>query len=282
MKKLIGYMGLIIFIIAGLGLGSVFYAFKIEPYRLTVKEYDLGKTSDSKAQLKIVQFSDVHIKSDFTYQNLDKIVDKINQQQADVVVFTGDLYDNYAQYNDDGQIINSLQRIQANYAKIAIWGNHDYGGGGVRNYQSVIEESDFTLLRNESTSITTKENKELLFTGVDDSLFSQAAIDENVMATAASYKVLLTHEPDIMKDFPNQTYDLTLSGHSHGGQINIPFLPMINKEAVSKTVLSEEYSGGMYDLVQGNKLYVSSGIGTTHISARLGVTPEIAVFNINL
>ena len=81
-------------------IGScVFYAFKIEPYRIASNQLYLNeKTSDF---IKVVQFSDTHIKADFNYKNLDKVVNYINKQNPDVVVFTGDLYDNYAKYHDD-------------------------------------------------------------------------------------------------------------------------------------------------------------------------------------
>ena len=107
-------------------IGScVFYAFKIEPYRIASNQLYLNeKTSDF---IKVVQFSDTHIKADFNYKNLDKVVNYINKQNPDVVVFTGDLYDNYAKYHDDEHIIKELQKINATYDKIAIWGNRDCG-----------------------------------------------------------------------------------------------------------------------------------------------------------
>lgn len=73
-----------------------------------------------------------------------------------------------------------------------------------------------------------------------------------------------------------------LSGHSHGGQVNIPFIPAINQKAVSSTFLAANYAGGMYKLNSKTKMYVNTGIGTTHISARFGVVPEISVFHIYL
>lgn len=93
-------------------IGScVFYAFKIEPYRIASNQLYLNeKTSDF---IKVVQFSDTHIKADFNYKNLDKVVNYINKQNPDVVVFTGDLYDNYAKYHDDEHIIKELQKINA-------------------------------------------------------------------------------------------------------------------------------------------------------------------------
>ena len=100
----------------------------------------------------------------------------------------------------------------------------------------------------------------------------------------SDYDILLTHEPDIVEDYSDYGYDIALSGHSHGGQINIPFLPQINKRALSVTSLAADYNGGLYNLRsdENSKLYVSTGIGTTHIPARFGVVPEVAVFHVYL
>lgn len=99
---------------------------------------------------------------------------------------------------------------------------------------------------------------------------------------AADFKILLTHEPDSVLTFPDSGHPLILSGHSHGGQVRIPFLPFINERAVAATSLSSKYSGGMYRVGEEGKqkLYVNTGLGTTHISARFGVVPEITVFEI--
>ncbi len=112
--KMIFISILIILISAG---GCIYYAFRIEPYRLEVKEYHLTEQKEDSEVIKIVQFSDVHIKEDYTFENLDKVVKCINEQNPDVVVFTGDLYDNYAKYSDDANIIAELQKIEAKYEK---------------------------------------------------------------------------------------------------------------------------------------------------------------------
>ena len=108
MIKIIKYIFKITILLCLIIGGCLFYAFQIEPYRLTINEFEINQTSSN--QLKIVQFSDTHIKEDFTYQNLDNIVNHINQQDPDIVIFTGDLYDNYAKYNDNINIINQLQK----------------------------------------------------------------------------------------------------------------------------------------------------------------------------
>lgn len=270
-----------ILIIAG---SCMLYAFKIEPYRLKVNEYYLTEKKENTMPIKIVQFSDMHIKEDFTYENLKKAVSLINKQNPDIVVFTGDLYDNYARYNDDGNIIAQLQKIEAKYDKIAVWGNRDYGGGAVRQYENIMEQAGFTLLKNGNWYVTADNGKKILFTGLDDSLLGNANMPDSTKIYESDYDILLSHEPDTVDDFLDYGYDLTLSGHSHGGQVNVPFLPFINKKAVSATSLAVKYGGGMYPLDSGSnkKIYVNTGIGTTHISARFGVVPEISVFYIYL
>lgn len=263
-----------------MAVSCIFYAFKIEPYRIISKHlYINEETSDF---IKIVQFSDTHIKEDFTYKNLDKVVNYINKQKPDVVVFTGDLYDNYAQYHDDENIIKELQKISATYDKIAVWGNRDYGGGAVRQYENIMEQSGFTVLKNGNWYVSTDSAKQILFTGLDDSILGNVYMPDSTKIYNSDYNILITHEPDTVDSFQQYPYDLVLSGHSHGGQVNIPFIPAINQKATSATSLAVNYVGGMYRLNSKTKMYVNTGIGTTHISVRFGVTPEISVFHIYL
>lgn len=270
---------LILFLTAA---GFIFYAFKIEPFRITVNEYTLNEEKEGMSEIKMVQISDLHIKEDFTYENLGRVINKINGQNPDIVLFTGDLYDNYAKYHDDENIISELRSIEARYEKIAVWGNRDCGGGASRNYREIMESAGFKLLKNENLYVELENGRRILFTGLDDSLLGNPTMPESTKLYQSDYEVLLMHEPDTVKDFVNYDYDIVLSGHSHGGQVNIPFLPGLNKKLVASTLLSTEYSGGMYQVNEntGGKLYVSTGIGTTHISARFGVVPEVAVFYI--
>ncbi|MGR5618939.1 metallophosphoesterase [Mediterraneibacter gnavus] len=230
----------------------------------------------------VYQFSDTHIKADFNYKNLDKVVNYINKQNPDVVVFTGDLYDNYAKYHDDEHIIKELQKINATYDKIAIWGNRDCGGGAARQYENIMQQSGFTVLKNENWYVTTDSDKKILFTGLDDSMLGNVYMPDSTKIYDSNYNILLIHEPDTADSFQEYPYDLVLSGHSHGGQVNIPFIPAINQKAISSTNLAKNYVSGMYELNSKTKIYVNTGIGTTHVSGRLGVVPEISIFHIYL
>ena len=278
LKRILIVFTLLILVIGG----CIYYAFKIEPYRVTLNEFALNEAKPDREHLKIVQISDLHIKADFTYKNLDKVIKKVNEQNPDIVIFTGDLYDNYAIYRDDENIVTALQKIEASYGKIAIWGNRDYGGGAERTYAAVMEDAGFTLLKNENWYITLNNGKRVLFTGLDDALLGHPVMPDGTKIYDSDYELLLSHEPDNVEPYMNYDYDIALSGHSHGGQINIPFLPFVNEMALTVTALSSKYSGGMYTFDDNaiKQLYVNTGIGTTHISARFGVVPEVTLFHI--
>lgn len=273
---------IILLILIVIAIGMAVYAFKVEPFKLEVDKHTLGDKSPNADHIKIVQISDIHIKQDFTHKNFATIVDRINAQNPDIVIFTGDLYDKYFKYNDDENIISELNRIKASLAKIAVWGNHDYGGGGVREYQNIIESGGFTLLKNENSYITLPNGKHMLFTGLDDSSLGSPNMPELDSSIEPSYKVLLIHNAQSALNYQDSDYDIAIGGHSHGGQIDVPLLPFLNSAALKFTSLSPEYGGGMFNLNSGNikRLYVNTGIGTTKISARFFVPPTISVFNI--
>jgi hypothetical protein len=275
-------MLIVIFLILVVTAGLIFYAFKIEPYEITLKTVALNDENEQAQVVKLVQLTDIHIKADFSADNLTKIIALANAQTPDIVLFTGDLYDNYSKYNEDEALIQQLSMLNANVAKIAVWGNRDYGGGAREHYENLMRAVGFTVLTN-AHDIVTVGAKKLLFTGLDDSMLGTPDVPPRTGAFAqADYKILLTHEPDTIENYRMLDYDIALAGHSHGGQINIPFLPFVNDAARKTTDLASIYAAGMYDLGEDGikKLYVNTGIGTTHLSVRFGVVPEVTLFNI--
>ncbi|KZK39010.1 putative phosphohydrolase [Lactococcus cremoris] len=272
---------LTLFLIALLAsVGCLYYAFKVEPYRLTLNEHQVQSVA-SEEKLKLVQISDLHIKKDYTAKHLEKVVQKVNEQSPDFIVFTGDLYDNYSNYQDNEQVASKLAHLRARYGKIAIWGNRDYGGGASRIYENMMQQAGFSLLRNENLVVGTSQGRSILFTGLDDALLGNPVLPPTVEEmNGTAYDILLTHEPDEVIQYQGKGYELILSGHSHGGQVNIPFFPQVQKKAAAVMGHANRYTGGLYTLDTGEKLYVNTGIGTTHLSARFGILPEIAVFYI--
>ena len=254
----------------------IIYAAFIEPKQLKWEHITIPipQKHTSIQSLKIIQFSDTHVKNEKEQKQLKKIVEQINQAKADFVIFTGDLIDNPNQFMYEDVLVELLGSIQAHYGKLAIFGNHDHGGNGTRMYTHIMENSNFQLLRNHSTSFEIK-NKTLTFVGIDDMILGQP--DYKLLHTPKNdnvYTILLAHEPDFALELSQNVADLILAGHSHGGQIQFPFLG-----AWIRPIGAKVFTEGKYELVkQNSQLYVNTGVGTTRIPLRFLVPPSITQF----
>lgn len=272
MKKLFRTIIILLFCIVLLFL----YALKVEPYLFVVKDQLLQTPLNEP--LTIVQISDIQICENYNADNFKKIVERINNIDPDICIFTGDLYENFAHYGRKDDLIQALSSIDSQYGNYAIWGNRDYGGGASREYEEIMESSGFQILRNDAVSIPLTSGQTLLIGGLDDALLGKPDIDPILekMEDSDTYRLLMLHEPDIADSYANAGFDLILSGHSHGGQVYIPFFPTMT------TVLSEKYSRGWYDLDSetGTRLYVNSGIGTSRYPVRFLTPPEITFFQL--
>lgn len=263
----------------GASAGGYLYAEKVEPSLLKVNRHQVAHDDipQSFNNFKIVQFSDTHLGFQYTLEQLRELVDKINQIDPDILFFTGDLLDAPNQYKDSDKVISILQNLKAPFGKFAVYGNHDHGGYGTDLYRSVMEKSGFHLLLNQSTSIQIK-NETIFLMGIDDAMLGRP--DLNAALTDVpndSYKILLSHAPDLADYAVNYNIQLQLSGHSHGGQIQIPFLG-----ALVKPPYAEKYFEGFYSI--GDKmpltLYVNRGLGTTRLPFRFLSVPELTVFTL--
>ena len=131
------------------GILIILYSTFVEPKLLRVISHDVPLSKIQGEAIKVVQFSDTHIGDFFTLEDLQEVVDKINEQDVDLVLFTGDLMDNAANY--DGaidEIAIVLSKIKSKFGKYAVFGNRDYGGGAERFYEDLMESAGFNVLLN--------------------------------------------------------------------------------------------------------------------------------------
>ncbi|WP_063846010.1 metallophosphoesterase [Paenibacillus sp. FJAT-27812] len=263
--------------------GTGFYAIEIEPNTLSVTRINIvnRQIKQSFNGLKIVQFSDTHLGPDFTVDQLQALVDRIQLLQPDIVAFTGDLIDQYNEYGSKNRekAQKVLASIEAPLGKYAVYGNHDRGGGGNRVYKRYMEEAGFIVLVNEVHTLTSAAGEKLSLAGLDDFLLGKPQSKRTLQSLREEdFNLLLVHEPDTADRFTDYPVDLQLSGHSHGGQFRIPFLkPMIT------TSLADKYIEGQYTLqgkIRPLTLYVNRGIGTTRLPLRLFAKPELTVIHL--
>lgn len=269
-RILLSILSLLILLIIALP----FYAWKVEPFLVHVNHVELGKKNE-RTPLNVVQISDLQVSEYYETNRLDKVIEKVNAQKPDILLFTGDLFDNYSKYPEQSApMIEKLKAFKANIGKYAVWGNHDYGGGAVRVYEDVMSAGGFTVLRNQGETLTLSDGRQVFLGGLDDSLLGNPSVSDTLAYRQNyDYAITMTHEPDVADAFIGTDTQLVLAGHSHGGQVWLPFYPI-------KNVLAEKYTRGLYQLDAITQLYVNTGIGTTSIHARFGVIPEVTQFTI--
>lgn len=254
------------------------YARFIEPNLLTVRSVDVN-TNMSIKPCKIVFFTDTHFGKYYDEHHVEKIVRKINEANADFVIFGGDLIDNYARDRENidlDYLKNELGKIKANTGKFAVWGNHDYGGGAVRIYEDLIVSSGFEILKNESRIL---EEYGLKLVGYDDYLMGYT--DPSLYKTDSGlFQVIAAHEPIVSQFIENEIENFLLSGHTHGGQVSLPFLTAKFLPEGSGQFVKGFYTKKELDTTASVQMYTSSGIGMTRYPFRFLNIPEIVEVNL--
>ncbi|WP_026583083.1 metallophosphoesterase [Bacillus sp. J33] len=264
----------------GLSAGGYYYSREIEPRLLDITTHKISNKTIPKAfdHVKIVQFSDTHLGFHYDLDQLEELIMKLNKQEPDIVFFTGDLMDEPNKYLEASRVAPLLEKIKAPLGKFAIYGNHDHGGYGSDIYKSIMEKAGFILLMNESHKIDVSGSS-IHIIGIDDAMLGRPDIKlavENIKDP--SYKILLSHAPDLADGASSFGIHLQLSGHSHGGQIKIPFFG-----ALVKPPYAERYHEGFYEIGSQEPLtlYVNRGLGTTRLPFRFLSRPEMTVFTLH-
>lgn len=239
---------------------------------------------------RIVHFSDAHVGACTGYRSviLEKMVDSINAQHPDMVAFTGDIQNKLPSELDRVQPL--LSKIQSRDGIFAVMGNHDYAkyidGDPIEcNLNEALTESKirslgWTLLINENRTVR-RGNDSIFVVGTGDDYDSRYQPDRSKRSnfrkamegiSDKSFALMLQHAPQLWPDsvLNHTTAQLTLSGHTHGGQVRILGFAPIS--------LREDYWGGMYQ--EGHRaLNVSTGVSGL-IPFRIGMTPEIVVITL--
>ncbi|WNF24292.1 metallophosphoesterase [Mesobacillus jeotgali] len=263
---------------AGLGTGGYFYAREVEPRMLDITRHSIKNAALPSGfdGIKLVQFSDTHIGFQYSMEQLMQLITKINKLAPDLIVFTGDLLDDPRHFTEKTKIISMLSSLKAPMGKFAVYGNHDHGGYGSDLYKQIMEQSGFTLLLNNSANIKLLDGSSIWIAGIDDAMLGKPDLKASMANIPNdSYTILLSHAPDKAEEAAHFPIQMQLSGHSHGGQIQIPFYgPLVTPP------FAEKYVEGFYTAGPQNSLtlYVNRGLGTTRLPFRFLSQPELAVF----
>ncbi len=256
------------------------YTTYISTTTLEVREYRIqdSKIPESFGGIKIIQMSDLHYGSTMYLKEVKKIVKLSNERKPDIVVFTGDLlYPSYELTSKEQEkLIQELQKIDASMGKYAILGDED-----TEKVSTIFNQSNFTLLRNEYDLVYSEENQPILLIGLSSMKKEQNITQgyqyfQEEIHLADIYTITLLHEPDAVDEIlPTHPTDLFLAGHSHNGNIRLPF----SGYSIFKKENATHYYKEFYDLTD-SKLYISSGLGTEK-GIRLFCRPSINFYRLS-
>lgn len=247
-------------------------------YKLRVKELFFEDLPTAFDGFKLVQLSDIHSGSFDSIKGVQKGIDLVNKQQADVILFTGDLVNNDPQ--EINPYIDTFRKLKADKGVYSVSGNHDYHylSKGNETYDLLKDKHEalgFKMLNNESV-IFEKEGEQITVAGVENwgvPPFPQFGNLDVALAKATDFVVLMSHDPshwdEEIKQYQKKVH-LTLSGHTHGMQFGIDwsfFRWSPVKFKYPKWIdLYEEFD---------QYLYVNRGFGFIGYPGRVGVRPEV-------
>ncbi|XCN72540.1 MAG: metallophosphoesterase [Candidatus Electrothrix aestuarii] len=243
----------------GLALGDGFF---IERQWLSIKHLVLSDTPTCR----IAHFTDVHHKGDIAYFN--KVIATINSLQPDIVCFTGDLIEK-ASYLEEA--IRCLEGIQA--PLYGIPGNHDdWSGISYDSLKTCFEATGGAWLLDQE--VLAADGKVAITCSAGQTFRAPSPVQKGKQREEAAVKRILLHHYPASADTIEQQFDLILAGHSHGGQVRLPFYG-----AITVPYGVEKYEKGLFQ-TQAGPLFVNAGIGYWALPVRILCRPEIALIEI--
>jgi predicted MPP superfamily phosphohydrolase len=259
------------FVAAGYGL--LYERLDIE---ITHRRIRLSRLPQAFEGFRIAQLSDVHISPFMNANQIRRCVAMTNGTKPDLIAMTGD----YITWDAEAQrdVVEALAGLRAPFGVFGCLGNHEQESATEGSITRLFAAKGIRILRQESALIRLR-GESLNVIGVDeprsesDVFRKLQQIKELMMPDTVN--ILLTHFPGAIHHVSGLGVDLTLTGHTHGGQLSLEFI----HRGLSLAHLLSPYDSGWYE-ENGCQLYVNRGLGTTGFPIRIGARPEITVFEL--
>ena len=259
-------------------VGLALWALWLEPASLTVAEERINLRSAANGSLRVAVLADLHVGSPFNgIDKLREIVDRTNAARPDVVCILGDLV---IQGVIGGDFVSpedtavELRRLRAGVGTVAVLGNHD----GWLNHDRVrdaLEKNGVRVLEETAQKFSTPAGPlwiagvSDLWTGRHDVAAALAPVNDD-----GAPVLLMTHNPDVFPLVPDRVA-LTLAGHTHGGQVRLPFVG----RPIVPSRFGERFAAG-HVIEGGRNLFVATGLGTSILPIRFRVPPTVTMLNV--
>jgi len=230
---------------------------------------------------RIAQLSDIHIGPYMTAREIRQVVDAANRLKADLILLTGDyvIWDGSTQY----AAVDALSGLRAPYGVFGCLGNHDAWADVTDSISRLFEAQGTHILRKQNAAIRAGGD-ELNLIGVDyqthhpagehyEGIVREYLYGVEALVRRDTVNVLMSHNPNTFDRAAAMGIDLSLAGHTHGGQVTLEFI----SPALCPSRLVTPYIKGWFEK-PGGRMYVNRGIGTIGVPMRMGAPPEITVY----
>lgn len=266
------YAAILLLALLGLLLGAC--VIETNSLKTTEIEFTASQVTAELDGLRIAFISDLHA-SHNNLPLLEKAIAQVNQSNVDLVLLGGDFINATRATLPPEQLITLLEQLHAPLGVYAVPGNHEHRRD-IETFEELFINSTVKLLLDEAVEIKTPRNGVINLAGLDYMVNPQKRNDPDKyrkLLSAKHLNIVLTHTPEDFQYLPENAH-LTLAGHTHGGQVNIPFLGSVIKPAFGR-----ELNYGKK--ISGSKvMFVSCGISSAYTKARLGMRPEIVIITL--
>lgn len=261
-----GWVPVAAHLLSAAGVAAIAYGALVEPFRLSVRTLEL-RSRKLRGRVRVAHLSDLHVRS---WGRLEEaLLDALRAARPDAILLTGDYSTFPGEAGAVERVLSGIARVAPTYASL---GNCEY----LLPLHESFEAPGFTWLVNSSREVASEAGR-LIVTGInpgDEAAYRKlgAAADE------AAFRIGLYHYPDLVPELAASPYDLTLSGHTHGGQIRLPALGAL----ISMSRAGVKYARGLF-LDGGKAAFVTQGVGCESFGLpriRFLCPPELAIIDL--
>ena len=255
------------------------YALLVEPRRLRVRriELRLDRWPSVYDGFRLALISDLHAGTPHVgVEQVGRIAQLVDREGPDLVALLGDYVDGQAAFAErvrPRDVAAALARIRAPLGQVAVLGNHDWHEGG-ELIRASLRDAGITVLENQAVRLRSARVP-LWVAGLADPSERLADVPgalADVPEQAAL--IVLSHDPDLFPGVP-RTAALTVSGHTHGGQVDVPLV----RKKVIPSLFGDRYRAGHVE-EDGRHLFVTRGVGTSRLPLRFRAPPEVVVLTL--
>ncbi|HET7628101.1 MAG TPA: metallophosphoesterase [Bacillales bacterium] len=228
--------------------------------------------------LKVLHLSDLHLEK--ISVSPGRLYDLLKDESIDLIALTGDFLDRKKTIPRLVPYLKQLRRLQPKYGMFAVFGNHDYvlDRDSFAKLQQTLEQAGVTTLRNENRRLDV-DGHPLHIIGIDDYSTGRSRLLQSFRNVKDGFRLILTHDPNLVLEMKQHPFDYLLSGHFHGGQICWP-KPYHMAKTMGKLVRMNMLKGLHH--VDGKPFYINEGLGQSAVNLRIGSRPEITIHSFRL